>query len=108
MPLALWLLFGFLAFAFARTVLAVVGCRLHIHTARHDLIVETKAKRIEYLRDLAIREIETLRAHGVDTETDEPPATQGADEADEGEAQGETAPIATLTPEPEPALQQAA
>ncbi|MEM6552007.1 MAG: hypothetical protein AAF750_07755 [Planctomycetota bacterium] len=95
MPLALWLLFALFAFAFARTVLAVIGARLHIHTARHDLIRETKAARIEYLRELARREQETLEHH-----------TQAIIEDDDAEA--DTEPLATLAPEPEPPLQQAA
>ncbi|MEM6394338.1 MAG: hypothetical protein AAF797_16350 [Planctomycetota bacterium] len=99
MPLGLWLLFALLAFAFARTVLAVIGSRLHIHTARHDLIRETKVKRIEYLHELARREQETLDQHtqAIIEDDDEHEADAGAPE-----------PLATLAPEPESPLQQAA
>lgn len=48
-PILIWVVLGFLAYCLATSVAAVLAARAHFETARHDLIVESKKLRLEYL-----------------------------------------------------------
>ncbi|MEM9347067.1 MAG: hypothetical protein AAGB26_10665 [Planctomycetota bacterium] len=73
-----------LAAAFVIGVLKVVGAWVEHHTSRHDLIVESKRKRIEYLRAVADRERELMALQEAEAEEsiiiedDEPQLAQAA------------------------------
>lgn len=60
MPTALWLFFGLIVAIFVRSYLAVLGNRLYMQTAHHELIRETKQARLDYMLELARREHETI------------------------------------------------
>ncbi|MEM6258523.1 MAG: hypothetical protein AAGI37_09455 [Planctomycetota bacterium] len=73
-----------LAAAFVVGVLKVVGAWVEHHTSRHDLIVESKRRRVEYKRAVAEREREMIALQEAEAEEsiiieeDEPQLAQAA------------------------------
>lgn len=51
-PILMWLVLALLIYCLATSVAAVLAARAHFETARHNLIVESKLMRLEYLNSM--------------------------------------------------------
>jgi hypothetical protein len=51
-PILIWLVLGLLAYCLVTAVVAVLAASAHFQTQRHDLLVQSKKMRLEYLNSL--------------------------------------------------------